>query len=332
MGTKTGGYALCLGEMLMSLQKNKLISKRISLAIATYNGANYLSELLNSLINQTVLPDEIIVVDDKSIDDTVLILKEYSSKLPIKIFENEKNYGVNLNFKKAVSLCSGDYILICDQDDVWFPENIETKVSLLEKLPRKQLNLVTSCSILTDAKLNTICNLKISRDIKDWKSLIHRCFQGTTMIFNRALKDLCLQKWPNSFDEFPYDAYIYFVALFTGNVYASSIPLMYYRSHSMNKSFHSGKFRNLIKRILPFHKLYRSKLTIYSIVMFDYVSSFLPEKTIKPILHDYAVFLMKCKKEHKIDWLMFMENDFLPLSVKVKTLIGSFLFFMKNRA
>lgn len=157
MGTKTGGYALCLGEMLMSLQKNKLISKRISLAIATYNGANYLSELLNSLINQTVLPDEIIVVDDKSIDDTVLILKEYSSKLPIKIFENEKNYGVNLNFKKAVSLCSGDYILICDQDDVWFPENIETKVSLLEKLPRKQLNLVTSCSILTDAKLNTIC-------------------------------------------------------------------------------------------------------------------------------------------------------------------------------
>lgn len=102
--------------------------------MATYNGANYLAPLLDSLFQQTLLPTEVVVVDDCSKDSTIAILEKYAKKYPIKGYKNNTNLGVNKNFEKAVSLCSGDYILLCDQDDVWFPNNIKTKINSLEKM------------------------------------------------------------------------------------------------------------------------------------------------------------------------------------------------------
>ena len=98
----------------------------ISIAMATYNGALYLNEQLDSILNQTIQDFEIIVCDDCSNDKTIEILEEYKLKdNRIKIFINEENLGYKKNFQKAISLSKGEYIALCDQDDIWLPNHLE---------------------------------------------------------------------------------------------------------------------------------------------------------------------------------------------------------------
>lgn len=301
----------------------------ISIALATYNGSKYLEELLNSLLAQRMLPDEIIVVDDCSTDDTVDILKKFQSLLPIRIFVNERNLGVNLNFQKAVEKCSGDYILICDQDDIWFPENIQEKISMLEKLPQDRPALVASASILTDKNLKKIINLSHSKDLIDWKELIHSSFQGTTMAFNRCLLKFC-SSWPKRFEEFPYDFYLYTIALFTGKVYGGSKSLMFYRSHGNNTSFYSGEIKNFFKKIFPINRLQLFHLTIWRITHFDYVLKSLHANDIHPEIQEYLSCLNQCKKSLDIYWFLLARNRSLPLLLKIKICCGNFFSWLKN--
>ena len=98
----------------------------VSIAIATYNGAAHIRKQLNSFASQTRLPDEVVIFDDGSSDETVSLVTDYARKVPfaVSVERNEVNLGYNRNFEKAISACSGDYIFISDQDDEWFPEKI----------------------------------------------------------------------------------------------------------------------------------------------------------------------------------------------------------------
>jgi glycosyltransferase involved in cell wall biosynthesis len=100
---------------------------KISVALCTYNGGRFLKEQLDSILNQTLKVDEIIVCDDISTDNTLTILEEYSNKSPnlFKIYKNEKNLRSVKNFEKAISLCRGDVIFLSDQDDIWIPKKVE---------------------------------------------------------------------------------------------------------------------------------------------------------------------------------------------------------------
>lgn len=110
---------------------------KISIAMATYNGAKYLREQLDSFATQTRLPNELIVCDDCSLDETVTILEDFAATAPfeVKIVQNERNLGFVQNFGKALSLCSGDVVFLSDQDDWWFPEKIKTQVEYLDENP-----------------------------------------------------------------------------------------------------------------------------------------------------------------------------------------------------
>jgi len=100
---------------------------RISIAMATYNGAKYLLEQLESFSTQTQLPDELIVCDDGSTDQTLKILENFSktASFPVRIYCNENRLGFAANFGRAMSLCSGDVIFLSDQDDYWLNNKIE---------------------------------------------------------------------------------------------------------------------------------------------------------------------------------------------------------------
>ena len=92
----------------------------ISVAMATYNGERYIRQQVESILNQTYDDLELVVCDDCSSDGTVRILEEYAARDGrVKIFENEANLGFKRNFERAISLCSGDFIAMCDQDDIW---------------------------------------------------------------------------------------------------------------------------------------------------------------------------------------------------------------------
>ena len=99
---------------------------RISIALCTWNGGPHLPEQLASLAGQTRLPDELIVCDDASTDDTVAIVKQFAAAapFPIQLRQNPARLGVVKNFTKAIVQCSGDLIFLCDQDDVWHRDKI----------------------------------------------------------------------------------------------------------------------------------------------------------------------------------------------------------------
>ena len=99
---------------------------QISVAMATYNGARYIREQLDSILRQTIIPDEIIISDDGSTDDTLGIITDYISKYPsITLLHNTEYHGAEGNFMNAFKHCHGDIIFPTDQDDIWVANKIE---------------------------------------------------------------------------------------------------------------------------------------------------------------------------------------------------------------
>lgn len=102
------------------------LEQSCSVALCTYNGEKYLEELLVSILSQTLPPDEIIIVDDCSLDGTVLLLKSFAEKFPqIKLNLQSSNLGPISAFQLAISLTSRPFIFLADQDDIWSPRKIE---------------------------------------------------------------------------------------------------------------------------------------------------------------------------------------------------------------
>jgi glycosyltransferase involved in cell wall biosynthesis len=99
---------------------------RISVAMATFNGERYILQQLESIAGQTLLPTELVITDDGSTDETLKIVEEFagSARFSLKIVRNPSRLGYADNFLKAASLCQGDLIAFCDQDDIWMDEKL----------------------------------------------------------------------------------------------------------------------------------------------------------------------------------------------------------------
>ena len=125
---------------------------RISIALCTWNGAAHLAEQLASLAGQTRLPDELIVCDDASTDDSVAIVQHFgqTAPFPVHLRQNPTRLGVVKNFTKAIVQCSGDLVFLCDQDDVWRRDKIA--VLLREFDNNDNLGALFSNAQLSDAR------------------------------------------------------------------------------------------------------------------------------------------------------------------------------------
>ncbi len=99
----------------------------ISVAMCTFNGAHYLPQQLNSILGQTSPPDELVVCDDGSEDETVAVLSEFAARapFPVHVHRNAKRLRFSGNFAKCIGLCGGDIIVVTDQDDEWMESRVE---------------------------------------------------------------------------------------------------------------------------------------------------------------------------------------------------------------
>jgi glycosyltransferase involved in cell wall biosynthesis len=109
---------------------------KVSVALCTYNGEQFLQAQLQSLLSQTRLPDELVVADDGSTDRTLEILRAFVAPFPVQIQVNEERLGPAQNFAAAMGRCTGSIICFCDQDDVWEPGKIEKMVRAFAGSPR----------------------------------------------------------------------------------------------------------------------------------------------------------------------------------------------------
>lgn len=100
----------------------------VSVALATFNGARYLPEQLHSLTLQTRLPFELVASDDGSSDETVQLLEQFAREAPftVRIVQNEQRLGYADNFLAVASMCTGELVAFCDQDDFWVETKLET--------------------------------------------------------------------------------------------------------------------------------------------------------------------------------------------------------------
>jgi len=205
---------------------------KISIAMGTYNGGSYLREQLASFLVQTTLPDELVVCDDGSSDETIKILKDFSqeAKFEVHIHQNRKNLGFSNNFSKVLALCRGDIIFLSDQDDVWFPEKIESVVQVFNA--NKKALVVINDAEITDAYLHPtgltqggqICSAGLTTE-----QLINGCFSAVSA----KILPLVL---PIDCSETAYDSYIHQLARsMDACVYIKNI-LQYYRRHGSNVS------------------------------------------------------------------------------------------------
>jgi glycosyltransferase involved in cell wall biosynthesis len=98
---------------------------KISVCIATFNGGRFIQEQVMSVLPQLGEEDEMVVSDDGSTDDTIPILKSFHDPR-ISIWQNNGRHGFIWNFENALTKAMGDVIFLCDQDDIWKPNKVET--------------------------------------------------------------------------------------------------------------------------------------------------------------------------------------------------------------
>jgi hypothetical protein len=109
----------------------------VSVVLCTYNGGRFLEAQLRSIEQQTRLPDEVVVCDDRSNDRTVPLLRAFAARapFPVRISENRERLGSTGNFDQAIRLARGEYIALCDQDDQWTPDKLLRQASVLDDRP-----------------------------------------------------------------------------------------------------------------------------------------------------------------------------------------------------
>lgn len=129
---------------------------KISIAMCTYNGAEYLPAQLESILAQSRPPDEIVICDDASTDQTATLLDRHASasSVPIKIKINQQNLGSVNNFEQAIRLCTGDVIALSDQDDVWRNDKLQLIDDAFRNHPTA--GLVFSDAEIVDANLKSL--------------------------------------------------------------------------------------------------------------------------------------------------------------------------------
>lgn len=200
--------------------------------MATYNGGKYIQEQLQSFVDQTRQPDELIITDDCSTDDTEIIVKKFAKNAPFKVefHRNEKNLGYCGNFNAALMRTSGDIVFLSDQDDVWFPEKIEYMTKIAESNP--DVLAVMNDAELTDGELNSVKLTKLGQ-MKSAGMGPERFVMGCCAAVRRELLDLCL---PIPKDFKAHDNWIIAFADGLNAKVVDSKVLQYYRRHESNES------------------------------------------------------------------------------------------------
>ena len=219
--------------------------EKISIAMATCEGSAFVQEQLQSLAEQTRLPDELIICDDASTDQTVREIETFaqSAPFPVRLEGTQERKGSTANFERAISMCRGSLIFLADQDDLWATHKIETLAKNFENRP--DVGLAFSNAEIVDETLTPIGD-----DL--WDALFfdasdqERVRQGeapavfarrvvaagTTLAFRADFRDILFP-----FPDLPsvHDAWVAFIIACRAPCALVNDPLIRYRLHGQNQ-------------------------------------------------------------------------------------------------
>ena len=246
----------------------------ISIAMTSYNGEKFISEQISSILSQTIEDFELIICDDCSTDHTLSILKEYKEKdSRIKIVQNKKQLGFLKNFEQAISLCTGDYIACCDQDDIWTNNHLEYLLNNIGKNDCIGANGIIIDKLGKKIGSTVKESLSVEYEPSNSDSLFkHECFynliQGTACLFKKTLLSSILP-FPDGIKF--HDHWIALnAAMQNGCKYTSDIILLY-RTHSQNVTgFRKFNLVHSLKTAFQANK-YRHHIYRHNIAMLTFI-------------------------------------------------------------
>jgi len=205
----------------------------VSIALCTYNGEAHLAAQLDTLVKQTFQNLEIVVVDDDSTDSTYAVLEDYAARYPIfKLFKNERNIGFTANFERAVKLCQGELISLCDQDDIWDLRKIELQVAAIRDniFIYHDSEFIHEDGTSMNKKMSGLMNLYHGDDPLAF--LFSNSVSGHTVLMKRTLLDAALPLKKGCF----HDWWLAYVATNIGKIDFIPQALVKYRQHDKSET------------------------------------------------------------------------------------------------
>lgn len=238
---------------------------KTAVAMATYNGARFLREQLESIRTQTYPVDEVILRDDGSADGTAELAEDYIQSYGLeemwRVIRGTENLGYAENFRAAVAETTAEYVFFCDQDDIWEPGRVEAMLSEMEQNP--QIGVLGSefapFTVDPDAPAVSRSVLKSFRNDGSleqvtWSAAhIFIGSEGCTMCLRRSFLERTAGYW---FAGWAHDEYAWKLALCEDSCYILHLVTLRRRMHSGNVS--KRKMRELPARIRFFEALLQS--------------------------------------------------------------------------
>lgn len=204
----------------------------VTVLMSVYNGEKYLSEAIESILNQTYKNFEFLIIDDGSTDSSKKIVKSYNDSR-IKLIENEENIGLTRSLNKGIELSKGKYIARMDADDISFPERLEKQVDFMEN--HEDVAVCGSCAGIInekDIEYSSFINPETSAEIKVALFFFNPIAHPTVMIRKDVLNEI------GSYDPYfektqDYDLW-YRIYLAGHDFYNFQEKLLIYRNHKTN--------------------------------------------------------------------------------------------------
>ncbi len=216
----------------------------VDILLSTYNGEKYIEELFESLISQTYGDWKIIIRDDGSTDNTINKINTFVKKNPSKVVlinDEEGNIGYTKSFMKLLSCSGSDYIMFCDQDDVWKSNKIEDLLKLIREKETKLNNQITPHLAFSDLTVvnqtleviygSFLNHIGFKKNKGQQIHLLKNYTPGCNIIFNRSLKEFSLQT-ENLVGL--HDFWLVILAACIGKISYTNQSLMLYRIHESN--------------------------------------------------------------------------------------------------
>ena len=242
----------------------------ISVAMTTYNGADYVATQLQSILNQSVEVDEVIIFDDCSTDDTAdVVLSVEDSR--VKFIRNTENVGYIQNFYNAIKACTGDFIFLADQDDVWEFDKVEKTMEVMKEYKCEAVctnfSLIdkTGCELTTTKQFvpNRFFNeleIKSDRiiDLSFDYLMLGNVVQGATYCISKKTRELYLEIDNRTLY---HDHQLLLIASKIGKVCFLNEKLIRYRIHEKNTIGFGTKTNLLGLKRIKFPKLEPSMVT-----------------------------------------------------------------------
>ena len=244
---------------------------KISIAMCTFNGGIYLQQQLDSFSHQTRLPDDLVVCDDGSTDNTIAILEQFKAKakFPVYIVQNPTNIGYAQNFSKVIDLCQGDIIFLSDQDDMWLPEKLATVCEIFMNQP--DTLVVINDQIITDSELVSTGLTKLHHFRSIGMGYEH-FVTGCCTAFRTSIKPLVL---PIPVTSSTHDIWLHMVISEISEKYVLEKPLQLYRRHTDNAS--NGIISSTVpvtrsalrkfKKTINMHKVFEERVSLLKILV-----------------------------------------------------------------